>query len=133
MTKKIIISALLTLLGFAVLTGINIAFAQNNSTELFQPVISNTVTASKAGLIQNLPKGDWQDIVASVIKLVLGVTGSLAFISFTYGGILMITAQGDDTKNKKGRSVIFWSLFALVIIAVSYSIVVGITNLKFFN
>jgi flagellar basal body-associated protein FliL len=108
--------------------------SQNNIpvTADFFPKIEDAGT-SKINLVANLPEGDWYTVIGGVIKLLLAVTGSLAFASFTYGGILLITAQGDETKHKKGKSILYMSIMALVIIAVSYAIVLGITQLKFFQ
>ncbi len=82
--------------------------------------------------VKSLPKGNWEKILADIIKLVLQITGSLALISFTVGGIMMITAQGGDNLTK-GKMVILWSIIALTIIAISYAIITGITQLQFFT
>ena len=86
---------------------------------------------TKIGAVKSLPKGNFEDVLASVIKTVLGIVGSLAFISFTYAGIMFITAQGDETKLSKAKKLIFWSFLALAIIATSYAIVLGVSQLKF--
>ena len=99
----------------------------------FLPILANPSQASKVNLVANLPKGDWTTVIGNVIKLVLAVTGSLAFASFTWGGIILVTAQGDETKFKKGKDILYMSVLALIIIAVSYAIVLGITQLKFFQ
>lgn len=88
---------------------------------------------SKINLVNQLPKGTWQEIIGSVINLVLAISGSLAFISFTVGGVMMLTAQGVEDKIRKGKSIFTWSLIALVIIGTSFGIVLGITQLKFFQ
>jgi len=46
---------------------------------------------------------------------------------------MMITAEGNDEQIRKGKNIIFWSVLALAIIAASYAIVVGISQLKFFQ
>lgn len=90
---------------------------------------------TKIGAVKNLPQGKSKDVLAdvlaSVIKTVLGITGSLAFISFTYAGIMFITAHGDETQLSKAKKLIFWSIFALAIIATSYAITLGVSQLKF--
>lgn len=86
---------------------------------------------TKIGAVKNLPKGKFEDVLASIIKTVLGITGSLAFISFTYAGIMFITAHGDETQLSKAKKLIFWSIFALAIIATSYAITLGVSQLKF--
>jgi len=88
---------------------------------------------SKLGVVAQLPASDWSILLANIIKFILAITGSLALISFTYGGVKMVTAQGKEDEIGKGKTVIFWSILALIIIAISYAIVVGITQLNFFQ
>ena len=89
---------------------------------------------SKINLVSSIDKntqGTWADILGNVIKFVLGITGALALVSFTYSGILMVTARGAEDQIKKGKEMIFMSILALAIIAISYAIVLGISQLKF--
>ena len=89
--------------------------------------------ATKIALVDKLPSSDWPVIMANVIKIILGVTGSLALVAFTVGGVMMVTAQGNEEKISKGKGILYWSVLALVIIAASYAVVVGITQLEFFQ
>ena len=101
-----------------------------------QPEIYPTVvkidgtTGSQIDKLRGLPMGDWRIILSNSIKLILQITGSLAVISFTVGGVIMITSQGNEEKTTKGKGILLWSVLALVIIAVSYAIVLGITQLQ---
>jgi len=108
----------------------NLCMAQE-APSLFQPVTAPP--ESKITLVGNLPRGDWKVLLANVIKLVLAITGSLAFAAFTYGGVMMVTAQGNDQQISKGKNILFYSVLALAIIAASYAIVLGITQLQFFQ
>jgi|GEM_PF-4717848 len=95
-----------------------------------------TIQGPKDGklvLVGNLPRGEWGAMMGSIIKLVLAITGSLAFAAFTVGGVMMVTAQGNDQQISKAKNIIFWSVLALVIIATSYAIVMGISKLVFFQ
>jgi hypothetical protein len=99
--------------------------------ELFRPL--TYPEGSKIELVQErLPSGSWQAILAEVIKLVLSITGSLTFIALTYGGIMFLTARGNDEQITKAKDVVTWSAFALAVIAISYAVVLGITQLRFF-
>lgn len=126
--RKKIFSLVPVLIAACGLAAVNICSA----AELFERAES-TEGPSKINLIYRLPSGDWTQIMAQVINLALGITGSLAFAAFTYGGILMVTAQGDDQQISKGKGILFWSVLALAIIAASYGIVIGITQLQFFQ
>jgi hypothetical protein len=138
---KMKISHIALIICMFTLIGTNLAFAQGGTSlptttngVNFLPELTTTgTTASKLGLVKNLPKANWTVAIGTVINIVLAVTGSLAFLSFTYGGIMMVTAEGDEAKYKKGRSVILMSVLALIIIAASYAIVLGISQLNFFQ
>ena len=129
--RKKIFSLVLLFIAIFSLTAADICFAQ--TPPLFEVAPVKQGTTSKINLLQNLPKSEWQTIMANVIKTVLAITGSLAFAAFTYGGVMMVTAQGQDEQIRKGKNIIFWSVLALVIIAASYAIVIGLTQLKFFQ
>jgi len=94
--------------------------------------------ASKITLVKQLPLAGntentgWTTILSQVIRLILGITGSMAMVAFTVGGIFLVMAQGDEGKITKGKNILFWSIFALLVIAASYALVLGVTELQFF-
>lgn len=93
------------------------------------PTVQKTEGDSKINLVDNLPKADWRALVSQTIQLILGISGTLTLISFTVGGVMMLTAMGNEDKINKGKDVLFWSIIALVIIAVSYAAVLGVSKL----
>jgi len=100
----------------------------------YQSGASNEKDASKIAIVAGIAgatKGTWQEILASVIKFVLAITGALAFASFTYAGILMVSARGNEEQIKKGKDILMWSIIALAIIATSYALVLGVSQLRF--
>ncbi len=129
--KKTII---LLILGFT-LIGLTatILFAMTalaQTPELYPSVVQiEGETGSKISYLGRLPGGDWRYILSNVIQMILGITGSLALISFTVGGVMMITGQGNEETIGKAKGIMLWSVAALVIIAASYAIVLGITQL----
>lgn len=125
--KKSILALIVSVLSFA-----SLAMAQNLVPEIIYPEEANP-EGSKISLVRQLPAGEWPTIVAGIVQLALGITGSLAFIAFTVGGVMFVTAQGSEEKISKAKTIIFWSLLALVAIAGSYGIILGITQLNFFQ
>jgi hypothetical protein len=123
--KKTIITILISIVVSSICLIHSTAFAQS-----LVPTKQSTKTVSKVNLISDLPDQSWPQLIASIIKLLLAITGSLAFASFTIGGVMMVTARGNEEQVTKGKDVIFWSILALIAIAVSYGIVVGITQLN---
>jgi hypothetical protein len=62
-------------------------------------------------------------IIGNVIKAILGITGSLALGVFILGGLTWVTSAGNDEKIKKGKDMIMWATFGLVVIFASYALV----------
>jgi hypothetical protein len=122
--KKIYILSIMALASI----GNTIAFAQDLVPDRRLPDGS---TVSKVQLVRNLPDNNWPVLLASIIQIVLAVVGSLALIAFTYGGIVMITGQGNEEQIKKGKEILLWSIVALIVIAASYALVLGISQLRF--
>jgi len=89
---------------------------------------------SKIGIVANLKansSSDWLTLISATIKFILSIAGVLALISFTVAGIMMVSARGNEEQIKKGKGILVWSILALAIIAASYAIVLGITQLQF--
>ena len=108
-------------------------YTSGNSTTP-QATTTTNADGSKISIVQNIAnrtQGNWQDILANIIKFILSITGALALITFSYAGIMMVTARGAEEQIKKGKDMIFLSILALAIIATSYAIVLGVSNLKF--
>jgi hypothetical protein len=133
MMNKIKKLMLLTAISAAVISLLMTTLLTANAADptLFKPVTGPS--GGKITYVNALPSGEWTSIMGSVISLILAITGSLAFAAFTYGGVLMVTAQGNDEQIRKGKNILFWSILALVIIAGSYGIVIGVSQLKFFQ
>lgn len=124
--KKIVTTFLTAIIA---LSSISLAFADDRLVPKLNPVNQSKGQGSFIGVVQQLPDGEWTTILAGIVQFLLAITGSLALVSFTVGGIMMITAQGKDEQISKGKGVLMWSVLALIIIAVSYAIVLGISRL----
>ena len=75
-------------------------------------------------------------LIGRVISIAIGVVGSLALVIVVYGGIMWMTAGGNDSKVAKAQKTIMWGFLGLVVVLLSYVIVraildkvIGITNL----
>ncbi len=145
--KSIILAAIQTTLIVSIIMSPTIVSAVDPRDELIPHYVEfeevNKTSGSKLGVVYSLPGApksgqpqdtkSWQVIIASIIKTMLNICGALAAVSFTYGGVMMVTAQGNEDKIKKGKNVLLYSILALIVIAVSYAIILGITQLKFFT
>lgn len=66
------------------------------------------------------------DLIQSVIDYALIIIVPLAVISIAIGGIMMITAAGDEGRLKTGRSILGYALWGLVLALGAYLIVKAI-------
>jgi hypothetical protein len=88
---------------------------------------------TKIGAVANLPDTPWQTALAGVIKILLNISGAVALVAFTAGGVMMIAANGNDDTLGRGKKVVIYAIAGLVIIAVSYALVIGVSELQFFT
>ena len=71
------------------------------------------------------PLGTTKDIPTLIGKIIagaLGVVGSIALLMFIFGGLTWMTSGGNDEKIKKGKQIIVWAVFGIIIIFTSYSL-----------
>ena len=107
------------------------------ANQLFHSFTYDSTTApddSKIGIITKIDRktsGSWSQLLGNVTKFVLAITGSIAFIAFSYAGIYFVTARGNEDQIKKAKEMIYLSILAMAIIATSYAFVLGISQLKF--
>ena len=66
--------------------------------------------------------GSFENAVKNVITAALGISGVLALIAFIYGGITWMISYGDPGKIAKGKTMMIWAVWGIVIIFASYAI-----------
>ena len=88
---------------------------------------------TKIGAVNALPKDTWQQTLSNLVKTLLNISGSLTLVALTVGGVFMIIAHGSTDLLGKGKKILVYSIAGLIIIAVSYAIVIGVSELQFFT
>jgi hypothetical protein len=63
------------------------------------------------------------ELIGNVIRVVLGLVGSVALLMFVYGGMLWLTSGGNPDKIKKAKDTLVWASIGLIIIFASYALV----------
>lgn len=63
------------------------------------------------------------ELIALVVNILLGLSGSIALIYFVYGGILWMTSAGDKSKVTKGIDTMVWAAIGMAVIFASAAIV----------
>lgn len=64
--------------------------------------------------------GDPRLIIGNIIRAIISVSGALALIMFVYGGLLFMTAGGNETQIKKGQRVLVYSILGIIVIAAAF-------------
>ncbi len=121
--NKIIFSLLFTLVllvGFYVFTP-SFAFAQNQitSAELGLEQVSSTI---------GLPTTDIRLIVARIIRIALGLLGTVAVVLLIYAGFLWMTAGGNEERISTAKKIMINGVIGLMIILSAYAIVNFVIN-----
>ena len=124
-TKKIIIFyIILSLFGLTFLLA-KITLAQpiidpiDGADETINPAFDNQP------VVLTNPLGDIDDprvLIGLIIRAALGVVGSLALAVFIYGGLVWMTAAGNEDKVAKAKDTIKRAIIGLIIIIAAYSI-----------
>ena len=61
--------------------------------------------------------------VSMLINVFASVMGFLAIGMIIYGGFMLLTAQGDPARIKRGKDVVLYSVIGLILVVLAYAIV----------
>jgi type IV secretory pathway VirB2 component (pilin) len=82
-----------------------------------------TAVAEKAGLTSGASATTLPQLLGRIVGAVLALVGVIFLILIVYGGIMWMTAGGNDEKVRKSRGIIINSTIGLIIILAAYAIV----------
>lgn len=68
--------------------------------------------------------------IAKIIQYFILLTGILAVMAITWGGIKFVLSTGDDEKMKKARYTVIYAFVGIIVAGLAYSIVEVLTNIK---
>ncbi|MDD4351818.1 MAG: pilin [Candidatus Gracilibacteria bacterium] len=71
---------------------------------------------------------DVESFVSDIINWFLGFIGLIAVIMFIYGGILYLTAGGNDENTGKAKKAMLYAIVGIIIVLLAYTIVAAVTN-----
>jgi len=72
---------------------------------------------------------DLPTLIGNIISALLSVLGIIFVVLVVYAGFLYLTAQGEDTKVKKAKTALQFSVIGFVLMLLSFPIVNAIVNL----
>lgn len=95
---------------------------------------ATSMTTTNIGAVNAIYSNQsWQMVLANIIKMLLNVSGGLALIGLTVGGVYMVTARGKPDVFDKAKKILVFSITGLIVISISYALVIGVSNLQFFT
>lgn len=103
--------------------------SQNKGIRLFFSLVFSSIVflalgnnAMAIGIDNPLKVNDVPTLIGNVINYVLGIVGSLALVMFIYGGIVWMTAAGNEKSIDKGKNILMWAALGLAVIFLSYAL-----------
>ncbi len=78
--------------------------------------------------IRSLIKLTPNDFIARIIKNLLGLAGTMTMVMMVYGGLLWMTARGNQKAIGQAQRIIIWTAVGLIIIFSSYTILSFLFN-----
>jgi len=67
--------------------------------------------------------GDFRSLAMTIVNYFLGFLGFLSVLMVIYGGVLYITAAGEEDKAKKGKTIIMYAAIGIIIVLLSFAII----------
>ncbi len=79
-----------------------------------------------------LPTGNLKlEVVPTMIKMFLALSGSISMIVFVYAGVMLIISQGNEEEITKFKNILIWSIVGLIFTTTSYALVRGLLQISF--
>ena len=66
---------------------------------------------------------DPSEVIGRVVKYIMGFVGTIALVTFMYGGMLWLISGGREAYVDKGRDTMVWSAIGMVVVFASYILV----------
>src|SRR3989338_435219 len=73
--------------------------------------------------INTLEDTDIKNVLGNIIKVAMGLMGSIALALFAYAGVLWMLAGGNAERSTQAKNIVVWATLGLFVIFASYTIV----------
>jgi hypothetical protein len=84
---------------------------------------SKMSTSAPVGMPTPLAGISLQKLAGRIVNYMLGIAGAIGLLMFVYGGIVWMTASGNQDKIAEAKKTIVWSVLGLVSLFSSYILV----------
>lgn len=91
------------------------------------------VSSAQANVIFDPPgnNANITDLTTKITNWFLSVTAGVAVLFLIVGGIYYITSLGDDHRMEEAKKIITYTVYGLILVLISYSVVLTINNIIF--
>lgn len=86
------------------------------------PILGQAYSGPEFGEEFGLPSGSIEDTAKNIVNVVLSSLGLITVILIIYGGVVWMTAGGNEEKITKAKKVITSAIIGLAIILLAWSI-----------
>lgn len=123
MKKLIIILLVLPIVLGSILTVTNFVFAQDQGEQKTRSVFQGCTGQSIGNDERECTPCDFINIFINASDIILGLSGTFAVIMFVYGGLVMITAYGNEARIKWGKEILIATVVGIFVIVLAWSTV----------
>ncbi|MBI3458854.1 hypothetical protein HY061_01160 [Candidatus Azambacteria bacterium] len=81
-----------------------------------------TQTSGSVSIPNPLCAKSFTDLANTIAFFMLKVASPIAIIMVIWSGLLFMTSGGDETKVKSAKDTLLWTIVAIVVIALSFSV-----------
>jgi hypothetical protein len=74
-------------------------------------------------------KVDATEIIGGVIRVSLGILGSVSLLMLVWGGFQWLTSAGNTEKIEKGTNTMIWAVIGVLVVLSSYILVSNLTEI----
>lgn len=103
---------------------VNTAYTIDDANDSGKAFLQSTVNAG-TGLAD---KGDITQVITTIFKGVLAMTGFIFFILMIYGGYVWMSSQGNEEQVTKGRNTVIAAVIGIAIIVSGYAVTTFVTK-----
>jgi len=107
--------------------------AHASSAKDLVPPPNNNTPNDELDAVENLPDVELLDLVASLVKTLLGSAMILTLIALIVASVYYMLSRGEEESIKKAKDIILYLIIGIIIMAAIYGIVTGITEFEFFQ
>jgi hypothetical protein len=88
----------------------------------FDQIEQNKIS-TKVAKLNLLKANSVPALIGDLLKILMGVLGTVALLIITYGGVIWMTSDGNASREKEALGIVVWAILGIILILSSYAIV----------